>query len=285
VETLAGRYDLIQRIGTGGMSAVWRGTDRILHRPVAVKLLGPGHHSAELVREARAAARLCHPNVGTVYDVGTATDGTPYLVMEFISGPCLAQRLRIGQLPWRRAVSMCAQLANGLAAVHSAGLVHRDVKPGNVMLAPTGAKLVDFGISAEIGEPQTSPFLVGTPAYLAPERLAGDAAGPPADVYALGLLLYRTLAGALPWEVDSRTDLLRAHLLADPAPLPPVDGLPDEAADLCERCLAKTPSTRPSAEELAGTWTRASSTPRTTRRQDRRPALLGLIRRLGYQNR
>jgi serine/threonine-protein kinase len=257
VKTVGGRYRLIERIGTGGASAVWRATDELLNRPVAVKLLGPDRDGAELYREARAAARLCNPHVSTVYDVGETADGTSFLVMELIDGPALSQRLKIGVLSWRSAVEVCAQVADGLAAVHAAGLVHRDVKPGNVMLAPTGAKLVDFGISEEIGETPDEAAdgcVVGTPAYVAPERLAGCPAHPAADVYSLGLLLYRALTGWLPWNVDSRTAVLRAHLMAEPAPLPPITGLPPGVSGLCARCLAKKPGLRPTAKELADGW-------------------------------
>ncbi|GAA5183384.1 hypothetical protein GCM10023322_22510 [Rugosimonospora acidiphila] len=264
---VGGRYRLIEQIGTGGASAVWRATDELLDRPVAVKLLGPNRQGSEVYREARAAARLCNPHVSTVYDVGQTATGTAFLVMELIDGPALSQRLKLGVLPWRAAVEVCAQVADGLAAVHASGLVHRDVKPGNVMLAPTGAKLVDFGISEEIGETADEApdgCVVGTPAYVAPERLSGLPAHPAADVYSLGLLLYRALTGWLPWNVDSRTAVLRAHLMAEPAPLPPIDGLPEAAVDLCERCLAKKPELRPTAKELADGWTASMPAPMAT---------------------
>jgi serine/threonine-protein kinase len=256
---IGGRYRLIEHIGSGGASAVWRGRDERLGRTVAIKLLGPEREGSELVREARAAARLSNRHVGTVYDVGETGDGSAYLVMEFIAGPSLAQRLKEGVLSWRPALELCAEVADGLAATHAAGLVHRDVKPANVMLCPTGAKLVDFGISAEIGEPADEApdgCVVGTPAYVSPERLAGSPALPAADVYALGLLLYRALTGWLPWDVDSRSAVLRAHLLSEPAPLPPIPGLPIEVAEDCARCLAKDPTYRPSAVELADAWCR-----------------------------
>ena len=263
VKTVGGRYRLAEQIGTGGASAVWRAHDELLGRAVAVKLLGPHREGSELYREARAAARLCHPHVSTVYDVGETAEGSAFLVMELIDGPALSQRLKLGVLSWRPAVEICAQVAAGLAAVHSAGLVHRDVKPGNVMLAPTGAKLVDFGISAEIGEAADAApdgCVVGTPAYVSPERLAGTRAHPAADVYALGLLLYRALTGWLPWDVDSRTAVLRAHLLSEPAPLPPIEGLPGDVVELAGRCLSKQPDLRPTAAELATAWTAAIPT-------------------------
>jgi eukaryotic-like serine/threonine-protein kinase len=265
VETLAARYRLVEQIAAGGMSVVWRGHDEVLGRPVAVKVLAEGYASDaafrdRMRREARAAARLGHPHVDTVYDFGEHGD-FPYMVMELIDGPSLADEMRNGPLPWRRAVGACAEIADALAAVHEVGLVHRDVKPGNVMIGPAGAKLVDFGISAEIGEchdPAPDGCVLGTPGYVAPERLTGGPALPASDVYALGLLLYKALTGHLPWDVETRTQLLRAHLLRRPAPLPRVPGMPDEVGQLIRRCLAKDPADRPGARELARAWDRAA---------------------------
>jgi eukaryotic-like serine/threonine-protein kinase len=278
VETLGDRYRLIEQVGAGGMSVVWRGYDEVLGRSVAIKVLAEGYVSdgafrERMRREARAAARLCHPQVTTVYDLGEH-DGAPYMVMEMVGGPSLADELRDGPLPWRRALGVCADVAAGLAAVHEAGLVHRDVKPGNVMICPTGAKLVDFGISAEIGEaddPAPDGTLLGTPAYVAPERLTGGPTLAAADVYAVGLLLYRALTGRLPWRVDTRTQLLRAHLARPPAALPPIPGLPDHVAGLIRRCLAKDPAARPSAADLARVLARTSE-----RRWQLRSVLTGL---------
>jgi serine/threonine-protein kinase len=214
-------------------------------------------------REARAAARLCHPQVNTVYDFGQHGD-IPYTVVELIDGPSLSDELGRGPLHWRRAVSYCADVASALAAVHQAGLVHRDVKPGNVMIGSTGAKLVDFGISAEIGEsydPAPDGTVLGTPAYVAPERLTGGPALAASDVYALGLLLYRALTGRLPWDVDTKTQLLRAHLVRNPAPLPRLPGMPEEVGHLIGRCLAKDPAARPEARQVARAWRRAAEHP------------------------
>jgi serine/threonine-protein kinase len=259
VDTLGGRYRLIEKIGSGGMSVVWRGQDAVLDRAVAVKVLADGYTSDaafrdRMRREARAAARLSHPQVNTVYDLGEDEDAAPYMVMELIDGPSLADVLRSGPLPWRRAVGICADVASGLAATHASGLVHRDVKPANVMLGSTGPKLVDFGISAEVGEPGDhlhDGVVLGTPAYVAPERLTGSPALPASDVYALGVLLYKSLTGRLPWDVDTRSEVLRAHLLTLPIPLPHVEGMPADVARVCQRCLAKDPDQRPSAHEVA----------------------------------
>jgi eukaryotic-like serine/threonine-protein kinase len=262
VQYLAGRYRLIERLGAGGMSVVWRAYDEVLGRPVAVKLLGPRFAadpaSRERIRaEARAAARLNHLYITDVYDYGeSASDsGTvPFVVMELVDGVPLSDRLRGDPLPWRFATEVCAQVAAALAAIHARGLVHRDVKPANIMLTGAGAKIVDFGISAVAGDRSERPGQVfGTPAYLAPERLDGGPADAASDVYALGLVLYKALSGDLPWDADTTTQMLTAHCHVTPAPLPPVDGLPDAVADLCRRSLAKKPSERPSAAEVART--------------------------------
>ena len=260
---LASRYRLVERLGAGGMSVVWRGFDEVLGRQVAVKVLPPSTSADPSFRrrlraEAQAAARLSHPHITNVYDYGEATtvDGepVPYVVMELVDGESLAAVLaRVRRLPWPAAVRICSEVSAALAAAHSRGIVHRDVTPANVMLTPSGAKVVDFGISALIGENDIDPdgSLLGTPAYLAPERLEGGQVSPATDVYAVGLLIYRTLIGQLPWDVGTTTALLRAHQYTEPEPLPPVEGLPVAVATLIGRCLEKRPDDRPSSAELA----------------------------------
>ncbi len=257
------RYRLIERLGTGGMSVVWRGHDQVLGRAVAVKVLSP-HLAGDSVfrdrlrQEALAAARLCHPHITGIFDFGESPVGehrsVPYVVMELNDGESVSARLRRqGCFPWRDAVVVAAEVASALATAHARGVVHRDVTPANVMLTGAGAKVVDFGISALIGQRDAAPdgSLLGTPAYLAPERLGGGHVSPATDVYALGLLLYRTLTGRLPWPAGNTTQALRAHLYADPEPVPALPGMPAPVADLCLRCLAKQPGDRPPAAEVA----------------------------------
>ncbi|GIM96783.1 hypothetical protein Ato02nite_085760 [Paractinoplanes toevensis] len=253
----------MERLGAGGMSVVWRGFDEVLGRQVAVKVLAPSTSADPVFRrrlrdEAQAVARLSHPNIANVYDYGEATtaDGepVPFVVMELVDGESLAAMLaRTRSLPWQQAVRIGAEVAGGLAAAHSRGIVHRDVTPANVMLPAGGAKVVDFGISALVGENDIGPdgSLLGTPAYLAPERLEGGQVSSATDVYAVGLLIYRTLIGRLPWDVGTTTALLRAHQYVEPDPLPPVEGLPAAVAELVGRCLDKRPQDRPSSAELA----------------------------------
>jgi eukaryotic-like serine/threonine-protein kinase len=260
MQILGARYRLAERLGSGGMSVVWRGYDELLGRLVAIKVLSPNLATDEFFRdrirhEAMACARSSHPNIVSVYDYGEAVepDGTtvPYLVMELVEGHSLAQRLAGGPLPWRLALEVCAEVAAALAAAHELGLVHRDVTPANVLMSRTGAKVVDFGISAAVGARESKAPLLGTPAYLAPERLAGTPAQPATDVYALGVLLFQVLTGSLPWSAETVGQMLAQHRHAEPAPLPPIPDLPPEIAPLYERCLAKQPASRPDSAEVA----------------------------------
>ncbi|GIJ07922.1 protein kinase [Micromonospora andamanensis] len=269
------RYVLHDRIGLGGMSEVWRAEDEVLGRSVAVKVLAgtfavDPELRATLRREARAAARLAHPHVTQVYDYGEAAlaDGSvvPYLVMELVDGRNLADRLTDGPLPWRPALRMAAEVAAALAAAHRLGVVHRDIKPGNVMLTDNGAKVLDFGIAALAGTPPpgarpAGAALMGTPAYLAPERLSADPPHPASDVYALGALLYRTLTGDVPLPVRSWQDAVRVHA-ERPAVAPlRVPGLPADLAELVLACLDPDPERRPTAGRLAVRFRAAATAP------------------------
>lgn len=213
-DLLDDRYQVESRLGAGGMSVVWRAWDRVLERAVAVKVLAGAQAAARGARqriqaEARAAAGLWHPHVTSVYDYGEHTDAAgrqvSYVVMELLPGQTLSQRLAAGPLPPASAMRTCAQVAEALAAAHERKLVHRDIKPSNVMLTPAGVKVVDFGIATTVGRPELEADgqLLGTAAYLAPERLAGGTVLPASDVYALGLLLYRTLTNELPWSAET----------------------------------------------------------------------------------
>ncbi len=260
---IAGRYHLIERLGTGGMAEVWRAFDDVLDRSVAVKVLSARHAGEQSFRErlrqeALAAAQLVHPNITGIFDFGeaqiTSQLTVPYVVMELNDGESLAARInRLGALPWAEAVTIAAEVASALALAHLRGVVHRDITPANVMLTATGAKVVDFGISAIVGQRDCTAdgSLLGTPAYLAPERLVGGQVNTASDLYALGLLLYRALTGRLPWPAENTTEALRAHLYADPEPLPDLQGLPPVVGELCLRLLVKDPAARPGAIEVS----------------------------------
>jgi eukaryotic-like serine/threonine-protein kinase len=256
------RYAVVEQIGVGGMSEVWLAVDQVLDRPVAVKALTATLDDepdlfAATWREARATAKLTHPHVTQVYDYGEQRlgDGSvvPYLVMELLDGRDLADRLAAGPLPWPEAVRTAAQVASGLAAAHRMGVVHRDVKPGNVMLTPTGAKVLDFGIAALTGSRPEGDggWLVGTPAYAAPERLDAGPPDPAADVYALGALLYESLTGRPPLPVATWDEAEEAHRRSPSVAPPSVPGLPSGVAALVLACLSRDPDRRPRAQEMA----------------------------------
>ena len=254
---LASRYLLVQLLETGGMAEIWRARDEVLERPVALKIptnLRTRPESLHLSwREAKMAAKLSHPNIAAVHDYAAAVhpDGsvTPFVVMELLTGESLAARVERSPLSWREAAAIAKPVADALTAAHAAGVVHRDIKPGNVMLTPTGVKILDFGISAALGEPDDDETgaTFGTPAYVAPERLDGKPAEPATDVYGLGVLLFEMVTGEPPYPVDTWEELAAARATG-PGALP--DDLPGEFRDLVVRCLAEEPAVRPEADEI-----------------------------------
>ncbi|MEE6257169.1 serine/threonine-protein kinase [Plantactinospora sonchi] len=261
---LARRYRLIDRIGAGGMSVIWRARDEVLDRVVAVKVLAASLAAdtkfREMVRdEARAAAQLVHPHVTAVHDYGEALgpDGelTAFVVMELLTGEELKAQLTAGALPWPTAVEICAQVAEALAAAHRLGIVHRDITPANIMMTATGAKVLDFGIATHVGAPDEDEDgeTFGTPAYVAPERLDGLPAQPATDTYSLGVLLHETLTGRVPFPAETWEELTRA---LESGAEPTLDGVPDvpaAVADVCLRCLARDPAARPTAAQVGET--------------------------------
>ncbi|WP_255527936.1 serine/threonine-protein kinase, partial [Plantactinospora alkalitolerans] len=258
---LARRYRLIDRIGAGGMSVIWRARDEVLDRVVAVKVLAASLAAdtkfREMVREeARAAAQLVHPHVTAVHDYGETVgpDGgiTAFVVMELLTGEELKAELTAGPLPWMTAVEICAQVSEALAAAHRLGIVHRDITPANIMMTATGAKVLDFGIATQVGAPDEDEDgeTFGTPAYVAPERLDGLPAQPATDTYSLGVLLYETLTGRVPFPADTWEDLSRAMEAGVEPTLTGVPDLPPVVADVCLRCLSREPAERPTAAQV-----------------------------------
>jgi eukaryotic-like serine/threonine-protein kinase len=254
---LGGRYRLDERIGAGGMGEVWRGTDEILGRTVAVKVVLPLLASdPEFVRrflaEARAMASVSHPGVVSIHDYGQDPAGA-YLVMEYVESEPLSRALgRIGRLNPGAAMHVVAQAAIALQAVHDKGIVHRDVKPANLLVRPDGAvALTDFGVAFGGGTALTSSgALLGTPSYLSPEQVLGEPATARSDVYALGVVAYECLTGRRPFEAESpyAVAIKRVH-----EPPPPMDGdIPLQVRAVVERALATDPGRRwRSAADLA----------------------------------
>ena len=255
---LASRYRLEGLVASGGMGEVWRAVDLVLQRPVAVKLLRPEYaqHPETLARfraEARHAAALSHPAIAQIYDYGEAdTRRAPFLVMELVDGPSLTGLLTAGPLEPARVADLVAQVAGGLAAAHAAGVLHRDIKPGNLLIDRSGrVKITDFGISYAAGSaPLTrTGQVIGTPGYLAPERLAGAGAGPAGDLYSLGMVAYESLTGRLPF-TGTAVEIALAHQHQPLPPLPP--SVPKEVAVLVADLTARDPAMRPaSAADVA----------------------------------
>ncbi|WP_323379030.1 serine/threonine-protein kinase, partial [Streptomyces smaragdinus] len=229
---IAGRYELASLVGQGGMGQVWQGYDHTLERRVAVKLLhsgsADGSQAGDLrrrfLRECRVTARIGHPGLVTVYDAGSDGDEL-YLVMEYVEGADLADHLAEHEpypCDWTAAVA--AQLCSVLAAVHAVPVVHRDLKPRNVMIRPEGnLTVLDLGIAAVLDIDTTrltrTGVPVGSPAYMAPEQAMGGAVGPYTDLYALGVVLYELLTGEVPFADTTALGVLHAHLYKPPAPV------------------------------------------------------------------
>jgi eukaryotic-like serine/threonine-protein kinase len=264
------KYQLIERLGGGGMGTVYRGTHLFIDKPVAIKVLSQrfvGDDTAQqrFRREARAAGRMQHPNAVSVTDFGATTDGYLYIVMELLEGHTLRDvLLRDGPLDTARAVSIMLQTCAAVAAAHDAGLIHRDLKPANIFIAQRPdtlavVKVLDFGVAKFAVEEQADDdyetltqvgALIGTPRYMSPEQCSGS--GPvtaASDVYSLGIILYEMLSGAPPFNAETPLAIVFRQVSAPPPPLP--ESVPERLRAIVERALAKDPLKRfASAEEL-----------------------------------
>ena len=250
---LGGRYRLVELLGQGGMARIYRGHDNQLDRDVAVKILRPEYgrdpdFSSRFRQEAQNAASLNHPNIVGVHDYGQDVAG-PFIVMELVDGEDLASIVkRSGALPPRQAARITAETARALQAAHSAGIVHRDVKPGNVMINRDGqVKVTDFGIARAVAEAQmTLPgTTLGSVHYFSPEQARGDQATASSDVYSLGIVLFELLTGRRPWEADSAAAVAMARL-AGPPPDPTRlrSGIPADLVAIDRKALATEPADR-----------------------------------------
>jgi len=270
-----GPYEILSAIGAGGMGEVYKARDTRLDRSVAIKVLSPAvsadpDRRARFDREAKTIAGLSHPHICTLYDVGEH-DGSTFLVMEHLTGETLADRLTRGPLPLAQALTVAAEIADALAAAHRQGVIHRDLKPGNVMLTKAGAKLLDFGLAKFRGHgeqaaaaslasapTQTRPLtsegaIVGTLQYMAPEQVEGKPADVRTDLWALGAILYEMVTGKRAFEATGAASLIGAILEREPTPLATLQPLTPPGVDrLVRRCLAKDPDARwDSAHDVA----------------------------------
>jgi serine/threonine-protein kinase len=247
---IAGRYRLHELLGRSGMSEVWRAEDLELGRDVAIKLLAADADTARFEREARAVASLAHPNVMQLYDYGES-EGRPYMVLEYVPAGTLEDRLRESpRVADDETYDIAVGIASGLAHAHARGVVHRDLKPANVLFDEEGRpKVADFGIArmaAGEGTLTEAGTLLGTAAYISPEQAAGEPATAASDVYSFGVMLYRMLAGRLPFESDDAMELVLMHRDTPPPPL--TQFRPDAPATLestATAALSKDPSDRP----------------------------------------
>jgi serine/threonine protein kinase/tetratricopeptide (TPR) repeat protein len=262
-----GPYEIVARIGAGGMGEVFRARDTRLGREVAVKILGEAGRDDDRLRrfvsEAKTVSALNHPNILTLHEIGESESG-PYLVTEVVDGETIRQRLIRGEMQLAEALDVAAQTADGLAKAHEAGIIHRDIKPENLMVTRDGfVKILDFGLaklrkieeSTIAADPSMTAtgVLVGTPAYMSPEQLHGLPADARSDLFALGIVLYEMIGGKNPFRRESAAGTLNAILSEEPAPLDAkVRGFPREVADLVRRLTAKDPANRPrSARDVA----------------------------------
>ena len=253
-DLLGERYELIEKIGSGGMADIYRALDNQLQREVAVKILrdplarDPSFQE-NLLHEARAAANLAHPNIVTIFDFGR-DDGTLYIVMEYIAGSDLKTVIRRRKrLTPVEAVELMKKIADGVGYAHRAGLVHCDLKPQNILVTPDNkVKITDFGVSralATIQPDEQSDIVWGSPQYFSPEQASGGAPSPASDVYSLGAILYEMITGQPPFAADTAADLARLHLTVEPTPPRSIESnIPESLQQIVLKVLAKEPSAR-----------------------------------------
>lgn len=247
------RYELLDRMGAGGMGVVYRARDPRLDRVVAIKFLSAALSAdadakTRFIREAKAASALDHPNIGTIYEIDEDENGQLFIVMAYYEGRTLDSVVSTGPLPAGEALAVTVQVADGLAKAHTKGIVHRDVKPSNVMLTEDGvAKILDFGLAKVAGAEGVTRTgnSVGTPAYMAPEQIRGEVVDARADIWALGVMLFELSAGAHPFRGDHPQALMYQIVNESPARL--ADACPDAPAgvqEIIDRCMQKDPSAR-----------------------------------------
>ena len=267
-EELAPDLEVVRRLGRGSVGTVYLARERALKRLVAVKVLSPRlardrRARLRFEREAQAVAALTHPNIVQLYRVGRLSNDLPYIVMQYVKGRTMADRLQAeGPLPMEEARSLIAEVASAVAAAHRKGIVHRDIRPANVLYDEESRRslLTDFGIAALLASGEAGQAarltktgeLVGNPSYMSPEQLTGSGLSERSDVYAIGLLGYELLTGRGPYEADSRREMITAHIQQEPRKLSELRSDVDpRLEEVLRRCLAKEPEHRPNAADVA----------------------------------
>ena len=262
--TRLGPYDIEAPLGSGGAGAVYRARDTRLGRAVAIKVLNTAGVDAaalreRLQREARALSQLAHPNICTLFDIGAMPDGVSYLVMELIEGETLEQAIQRGPLPLPQAIAYTGQIADALGAAHRAGIIHGDLKPGNVMVTRGGVKLLDFGLATERPALSAAPpdqvtrttvmspsgGITGTLQYLSPEQIEGRPADERSDIFACGAVAYEMVTGRKAFPGQTPASVIASILREDPPPMTVVRSeTPSGLERLVRACLAKDPADR-----------------------------------------
>jgi eukaryotic-like serine/threonine-protein kinase len=261
------RYRLVRPLGSGGMADVFLAHDNILDRDVALKVMSTRYASDEefverFKREAQSAAALSHPNIVSIFDRGASEDGTYYIAMEYLPGGTLKDRIiSRGALPARTAAAVALQIAQALRVAHERGVIHRDIKPHNILITDSGdVKVTDFGIAraASSSTMTRTGSILGTAHYISPEQAMGEPVGPASDLYSLGVVLYEMLTGRVPFEVDTLAGVPVKHVDEQPRrPREVNPEVPEDMEALTMRLLAKDPDDRPgSAAELVEELTR-----------------------------
>ncbi|HWS73019.1 MAG TPA: serine/threonine-protein kinase, partial [Thermoanaerobaculia bacterium] len=258
-----GPFRLISRLGAGGMGEVWRAEDARLLRPVAVKILPDqfakdAEFKTRFLREARLAAQLNHPNIATIYAVDEQ-DGTMYIAMELVNGDALSTLIHERRLTRADAVRIARLTAEALAEAHEHGIIHRDIKPENIIVSPRNVKVLDFGIAKHLGPSGDSGkltefgMILGTPHYMSPEQALGKLLDTRTDIFSLGVVLYESLSGKLPFDADTVTATMMQTILTEPPDIARVaDGIAPELAAIVRRCMQKKAEDRyANADEVA----------------------------------
>jgi eukaryotic-like serine/threonine-protein kinase len=282
VGALIGHYTIVSKIGVGGQGVVYLAHDTKLERPVALKLLPAALGDDEcarqrFLREAQTASAIQHPHICTIYGIESTDDGQPFIVMAYYEGPTLRQKMRDRDIFVSDAIEIAAQIAEGLAAAHARGVVHRDVKPGNLILTDQGIKILDFGLARFVGSADltTQGSVVGTASYMSPEQTRCQSADFSSDVWATGIVLYEMLAGTPPFTGSHSEAICYAIRHDTPPPLPTsAVGITKRLERIVLQALSKNPGRRQTAHGLAGALRQLQQTRRalTERRSSSVPS-------------